>query len=116
PRTITVGDRAFATGYVEAVGVDPSLRGTGLGALAVRIASTDVREHFELGALSTGSPGFYERLGWERWQGPTYGPRGAERTRTPDEDGGIMVLRFGPSAGIHLTDPITCDERPGDDW
>lgn len=116
PRTITIGERELAAGYVEAVGVDPSVQGRGFGALAVQIASTEVRERFELGALSTGRPGVYERLGWERWQGPTYVQRGTDRVRTPDEDDGIMVLRFGPSAGVDLTDPITCEERPGDDW
>ena len=42
--------------------------------------------------------------------------RGSTTVRTPDDDDGIMVLRFGPSASIDLTAPISCDARSGDDW
>jgi aminoglycoside 2'-N-acetyltransferase I len=75
-----------------------------------------VRESFELGGLSTAHHHFYERLGWERWQGPTYVRDGDDVIRTEEEDDGVMVLRFGPSATIDLTAPITCEARPGDDW
>ena len=55
---------------------------------------------YELGALGDGSgiPGFYQRLGWETWQGPTWvaGPDGPERTA--EEDGSILVLRT-PATG-----------------
>jgi hypothetical protein len=75
-----------------------------------------VRREFQLGALSTGAPAFYERLGWERWHGPTYVRDGARVVRTPEEDDGVMVLRFGPSAGLDLTTIISCAARTGDDW
>jgi len=75
-----------------------------------------VRRHFEMGALSTGLHGFYERLGWERWQGPTFVRQGSEAIRTADEDEGVMVLRLGPSRGVDLNAPISCERRPGDDW
>lgn len=73
------------------------------------------REH-EMGGLSTGRHAFYERLGWERWQGPTFVRDGNDVIRTEDEDDGVMVLRSGPSAKIDLTASISCDARPGDDW
>jgi aminoglycoside 2'-N-acetyltransferase I len=116
PRTIWVGERELPAGYVEAVGTDPSVQGTGLGSLLMETVAAELREKYELGALSTGAPAFFERLGWERWQGPTFVRRGAERIRTPDEDDGVMVLRFGPSATVDLTEPIACETRPGDDW
>jgi aminoglycoside 2'-N-acetyltransferase I len=58
-----------------------------------------------------------ERLGWERWRGPSY-VRAANgtMTRSADEDGGIMILRCTPSRGVDLTATIACDERPGDSW
>ena len=40
--------------------------------------------------------------GWERWLGPTFVGRGAELVQTEEEDGGILVLRFGPSATVDL--------------
>jgi hypothetical protein len=41
---------------------------------------------------------------------------GAETIRTEAEDDGVMVLRFGPSAPVDLTAPISCERRRGDDW
>ena len=73
---------------------------------------------YELGALGDGSgiPGFYQRLGWETWQGPTWvaGPDGPERTA--EEDGSILVLRTPATGELDLTGPITCDWRAGDVW
>ena len=59
---------------------------------------TQLPRHFELGALATGRWSFYERLGWERWRGPTFARDGDEVIRTEDDDDAVMVLRFGPSA------------------
>ena len=75
-----------------------------------------LRERFDVGALSTDRPGFYERLGWERWRGPSFVLDAGERRRTADEDDGLLVLRFGPGADLDLTDAIVCRSRPGDDW
>jgi hypothetical protein len=35
---------------------------------------------------------------------------------TPEEDGYLMVLRFGPSEHVDLAESISCEARPGDDW
>jgi aminoglycoside 2'-N-acetyltransferase I len=116
PRTITVGERDFHTGYLEAVATHPARQRMGFGTRAVRAATVALAGWHDLGALSTGSPSFYRRLGWERWRGPTFVRRGTERIRTPEDDGTIMVRRGGVSAGIPLTESITCDDRPGDVW
>jgi len=77
-----------------------------------------VQEACELGALADGSriPGFYQRLGWETWRGPTFvaGPEG--RVRTAEDDGGILVLRTPASPELDLGDPLVCDWRAGDVW
>lgn len=120
PRRIELGDgptaRTFAAGYVEGVAVLPSRQGQGFGTLVMDLANTVLREGFELGVLSTGSWAFYVRLGWERWQGPSYVVRAGIRTRTEDEDDGLLVLRCPASTHIDPTAAITCDERTGDDW
>lgn len=116
PRPIEVAGTVFDTGYVEAVATKPSRQGEGHGTAVMTAASRVVRTGFEMGALSTGSPGFYARLGWELWRGPVYVRHGAGLVRTPEEDGGVMVLRFGPSAAVDLAAPIACDARAGDDW
>ena len=116
PRTLWVGDTALRCGYVEGVATLPSRQGGGLGTLAMARATALVREGYDLGALSTGRPAFYERLGWERWRGPTSVRDGGGLVRTPGEDGGVMVLRHGPSAAVDLAAPVACEARPGDDW
>lgn len=116
PRRIRVGARVFTTGYVEGIATTPPRQGQGLGSLVVTELNEVIRERFELGVLSSGEWGFYERFGWERWRGPTFVIDGDARRRTPDEDDGIMVLRLGPSATIDMTVAIACEARPGDDW
>lgn len=117
PRELTIGDRKVTAGYVEGVGTELAGRGEGYGTRAMTEIASIIRRDFEIGALSTEAHKFYERLGWERWRGPTYVRSAAGGLmRTKDEDDGIMVLRFGPSEGLDLTASISCDERSGDDW
>ncbi len=75
-------------------------------------ASALVGTRFDLGALSTGRHRFYERLGWERWHGPTFVRREHDVVRTKEEDDGVMVLRFGPSRDIDLGATISCEAVP----
>ena len=116
PRLLQVAQRTFRTGYVEAVATSLARRRAGLGGLVMHQTTELVRKHFELGALSTASHGFYTRMDWQRWRGPSFVQDGAQLVRTPDEDDGLMVLRFGPSAAIDLTARIVCQRRSGDDW
>jgi aminoglycoside 2'-N-acetyltransferase I len=117
PRLLVVGGQPFDAGYVEGVATVPGRHGEGLGTAVMSACAGVVRDRFELGALSTGAPAFYERLGWERWRGTTYVRHDDGRLeRTRDEDDGVMVLRTGPSAGIDVTSSISCPARGGDDW
>nr|MBA2254746.1 hypothetical protein [Chloroflexota bacterium] len=77
---------------------------------------TYIPEGFELGALGTGSHGFYERLGWLTWQGPSNVRTATGTLPTPDDDGYIMVLSTPTSPALDLTTPISCEWRPGDVW
>lgn len=76
-----------------------------------------IRERFELGALGTGSQHFYERLGWQAWQGPAFVRTADGDVRTPDEEGFILWLRT-PSTPPEITgsEPLSCEWRPGDVW
>lgn len=117
PRTMYVAGRPFRTGYVEGVATRPDRQGEGFGSTAMIEINELIRRHFELGGLGTGRWSFYERTGWERWQGPTFVrlPDGTD-VRTEDEDDGVMVLRFGPSTAVDRRRPIACEARRGDDW
>ena len=115
-RTIEIAHVPFRTGYLESVATHPLRHGEGLGSIVVGEATRFVREHFEMGALGTDRFSFYERLGWERWKGPTFVRDGSRETHSEEEDGWVMVLRFGPSASVDLNHPISCETRDGDDW
>lgn len=117
PREIVVGERPFQAGYVEAVAVLPGRQRSGIGTALMTRLDEELRARYELGVLSTGrARGFYERLGWERWRGPSYVLGDAGRRRTREEDAGLMVLRGSAAAGLDLAAPIACHDRTGDAW
>jgi aminoglycoside 2'-N-acetyltransferase I len=117
-RVLAAGARELRTGYVEGVATRGDRRGRGLATVVMVEAGRVVERDYELGGLAdgTGIPGFYQRLGWETWQGPTFvaGPQG--RVRTAAEDGNVLVLRTPATGELDLTGPLTCDWRPGDVW
>ncbi len=115
-RELHLDGRPLRTGYVEAVATAPSHQGSGFGSLVMADVTAYIRDRFELGALGTGRHGFYERLGWLTWSGPSF-VRTADGPRpTPDDDGYIMVLPTPSSPPLERTAPIGCDWRPGDAW
>lgn len=116
PRMLTCSGTVVQTGYVEAVAVMPPHRRQGYGRAVMVRAGEVIRASDALGALSTGSHAFYERLGWERWRGPTFVDGAAGARRTPDDDGGIMILRTVRSPILDLDREIMCDWRSGDVW
>ena len=115
-RELEVDGRRLRTGYVEAVGTDPSRQGRGLGTRVMQEASDYIRDRFEIGALGTGRHHFYERLGWETWQGPTFVRTVDGLLPTPEDDGYILVLRTARTPSVDLGGSISCDWRTGDVW
>jgi len=115
-RELRVAAAALRTGYVEAVATVPALQGRGHGSTVMRAVNAFIVARFELGALGTSSHGFYERLGWQVWRGPSSVRAARGELATPDDDGYIMVLRTPASPSLALTDPISCDWRAGDVW
>jgi aminoglycoside 2'-N-acetyltransferase I len=116
PRQIHIGTRALATGYVEAVATEPGRQRTGLGTAVMGEVGDVIREGYELGLLGTGEHGFYERLGWRTWRGPSSVRTADGRRATPDDDGFLMALETPTSPPLDLYAPISCEWRPGDVW
>lgn len=117
PRVLHIGALELTAGYVEAVAVLPEAQASGLGSRVMAEAGRIVGERYDIGALSTGDPEFYERLGWECWRGPSWViDSGGVRRRTEDEDGGIMILRCAASRDVDTSLAIACHDRPGDAW
>jgi aminoglycoside 2'-N-acetyltransferase I len=77
-----------------------------------RLASA-IRD-FELGALSTGSHGFYERLGWQRWSGPLAMRTESGLVPTPSDELMVLVLPHTPT--LDLSQPMTAEWREGELW
>lgn len=115
PRTLVCSGQTLATGYVEAVATLPGLQGRGLGSAAMAAVARHIRETYRIGALS-GDPGFYGRRGWQVWRGPTWCRLEHERVRTPEEDGGVLVLPTPTSPPLNLDADISVEWRPGDVW
>lgn len=107
---------ALRCGYVEAVAVDADWRGRGLGAAVMDAAEQVIRGAYSLGALSATAEaqGFYTSRGWLSWLGPTSVLAPGGLTRTPEDDGSVLVLPNNIS--VDLTAALVCDWRNGDVW
>lgn len=107
---------ALRCGYVEAVAVHPDWRGQGLGAAVMDAVEQVIRGAYSLGALSASADvaDFYTARGWQHWQGPTSVLAPAGPTRTPDDDGTILVLPN--NIDVDPTAALVCDWRDGDVW
>lgn len=107
------GSPPLRTAYVEAVATEPAFQRRGFGTAAMRRVAKEIRA-YPLGGLSTGSPGFYARLGWEPWRGPS-------AIRTPsglfDTTGErIMILRTPLTPPLDVTTLLTAEWREGKLW
>ena len=120
-RRIYVGhepDLALDVGYVENVATLPERQGEGHGSAVMKEIGRIIGDEYALGALGTGANGFYERLGWETWRGPTHVRMlDGLRVRSAAEDGNVLVLRTPRTpAGLDLDAPIAVDWRSGEPW
>ena len=116
-RTLEWDGRPLRTGYVEAVATLPERQGQGLASAVMRAVNAFVDERYELGALDTATPEFYERLGWVRWPGRT-AVRTPEGVRaTPEEDGKVLLRLPRTPLDAGGGGLLVCDgRRPGDPW
>ncbi len=111
-------DLAIDVGYIEHVSTLPEVQGGGHGTATMRRVGEIIGEEYALGALATSHNGFYRRLGWESWTGPTSirMPDG-ERVRSPSRDADIMILRTPRTPpGLVLDAAVAVDWRTGDSW
>jgi aminoglycoside 2'-N-acetyltransferase I len=99
--------------YIEAVATHPQRQREGLGGRAMERVAAEIGG-YDLGALSPALQGFYERLGWEHWRGPTAIRRAEGLLPTPDEE--IMILRTVRTPSLDLDAPITAEWREGEVW
>ncbi|MCB0949866.1 MAG: GNAT family N-acetyltransferase [Mycobacterium sp.] len=119
-RYLLYGNAVLRCGYVEAVAVREDHRGQGLGSALMDAVEQVIRGGHHLGALSSTEPArpFYTARGWLPWDGPTSVLAPGGLTRTPDEDGSLLVLpgELPPAMTLDTSAPIACDWRDGDVW
>ena len=117
PRLIRFGDGPWRpVGYVEAVATDPGHQGRGIGRRTMQTLHGEISSRWSVAMLSTGrAKGFYERLGWEPWQGLSF-TRTADGVVPDGEHGGLMILRLDPVVVPDLSVDVTCEDRAGDSW
>ncbi|MEE9282048.1 MAG: GNAT family N-acetyltransferase [Myxococcota bacterium] len=115
-RTLVCDGHRLRVGYVEAVATRADRRLQGNATRVMRGIAELIRASYPLGALSTGEQSFYSRLGWETWRGPTAVDAPDGRRPTPEDDGGIMILRTPASPRLDLGAEIVGDWRDGDVW
>lgn len=115
-RELYASDHRLKTGYVEAVATRPDLQGRGHGSTVMQAVGEYIDGTFPLGALDTGSNGFYERLGWVTWRGPTFVRTESGLVPTELDDGNVMVRLTPTSPELDLSAPISCEWRSGDIW
>jgi aminoglycoside 2'-N-acetyltransferase I len=116
-RTLEWDGRPLRTGYVEAVATLPGRQRQGLGSVVMRAVAAFLDERYELGALDTATPGFYEPLGWVRWPGRTAVRRPDGVRLTPEEDGKVLVRFSETSLDLRENGLLVCDgRRPGQPW
>ena len=102
------------TAYIEAVATEKEYRNRGFASVVMKRVAEEIQD-FELGALSPFSVGYYEQLGWERWQGPLFIRKDDGLIRTP-EDEDVMILRLPRTPDLDLTAPLSAEWREGELW
>jgi aminoglycoside 2'-N-acetyltransferase I len=104
---------ALQTAYVEAVATEEEYRNRGFASEVMKRLAGEITG-YDLGALCTGSPDFYARLGWQVWQGPLFIHTSEGPVSTPSEI--VMVLFLPNSPALDLDSSLSAEWREGELW
>jgi aminoglycoside 2'-N-acetyltransferase I len=116
PRIIVCDGCSLRAGYVEAVATRSDQRRRGHAKMVLGKLGEIIARDYDIGVLSTGLPGVYFPLGWERWRGASYAQTLGGRIRTAEDDDGLMVLRTSRTPLVDFSGDIVADWRDGDIW
>ncbi|MEW2115280.1 GNAT family N-acetyltransferase [Streptomyces sp. NPDC005474] len=115
PRYLRQGDRVLRGVYGESMATLYDWRELGFGSIIVAMATANVRNNYDIGVFAASKYAFYERLGWEKWRGPTFietehgiEPRGPAR--------GAVMFRLPKHSTIDPDAELVTDMRKGDPW
>jgi aminoglycoside 2'-N-acetyltransferase I len=102
------------TAYIEVTATDLDHRHRGFASEVMKRAAGEIQD-FDIAALSTGSPGFYARLGWQLWRGPLFLRKAEELIPTPDEHG-VMVLALPKTPPLDVYASLSIEWRELEPW
>ncbi len=101
------------TAFVEAVATDPAYQGQGYATQVMQSLQAAIAA-YDLAGLSTGSPGFYARLGWQSWRGPLFVRTEVGLLATPTDS--VMILSLPHTPPLDLDGPLSAEWRVGELW
>jgi GNAT superfamily N-acetyltransferase len=119
-------DASLLTAYIEYVATEPARQGQGLASRLLQFTldyiqnrevlhtELDQNNDYELAALAPEDSKFYERLGWELWQGDLSIRHGHRSIQTPDDD--VMIYRLATTPKISITEKLSAEWREGELW
>lgn len=107
------GEHVVRAAYVEAVATTPKHQGRGFGSAVMARLMSEIGD-YEMGALATGVPEWYERLGWQRWAGELRVQRGKRVRRVKDEI--VMVCAPSGRYALDLGATLTAAWRRYEVW
>ncbi len=111
------GGPKLKTAFVEYVATEPACQGRGLASGLLRHLINVVAQPergYRLAALSPADSDFYERLGWQLWEGDLLIRRGPMLISTPDDV--VMVHRLPASPDVDCTAVLSAEWREGELW
>jgi len=115
-RWLQMGEGSLlCTAYIEGLATELQYRNRGFASQVMKRAIEEVRD-FDIAALSTGSHGFYERLGWRIWEGQLYARKGKELIAMPEEQGCVMVHSLPKTPPLDITAPLSIEWREIEPW
>jgi len=102
------------TAYIEALATDLDYRNKGFASEIMRKATGEIQD-YDLAALSTGSPGFYAKIGWQLWRGPLFIRTDKGLMPTQDEHG-VMVLSLPKTPSFDINAALSVEWRKVEPW
>jgi aminoglycoside 2'-N-acetyltransferase I len=115
PRRFVQAERELNGVYGESMATVKDLQGSGLGTVVAALATAHIRLHYEIGAFGASKYHFYERLGWRRWQGPTFVLTQDGRAPAAPDRGSVMAL-LPPDSTVDPAGDLATQWRSGDIW
>jgi aminoglycoside 2'-N-acetyltransferase I len=103
------------TAYIEALATEINHRNRGFASHLMKRAIEEVQD-YDIAALSTGSNGFYARLGWQLWQGPLYARKENDLIAMPEEQGCVMVYSLPKTPPLDIAAPLSVEWRELEPW